>query len=121
MKSPKKFALLPDIRRMIDESRTALATAVNVALTMLYSRIGKRINEEILKGERAEYGEEIVSTLSRQLAAEYGDGFSVKNLRHMIQFAAVFPDEEIVSALWRQLSWSRFRKLPLNEEEKRLP
>jgi len=111
MKSPGKITLLPDIRRMIEESRTALATAVNVALTMLYWRIGKRINEEILKGERAEYGEEIVSTLSRQLVLDYGNGFSEKSLRRMIQFAEVFPEEEIVATLSRQLSWSHFREL----------
>jgi len=57
--------LLGDIRRLIEETRAAVARTVNTGLTMLYWRIGKRINEELLKGKRAEYGEEIVSTLSR--------------------------------------------------------
>ena len=62
----KSVDLLPDIRRMIMESRTAAATAVNVVLTMLYWRIGKRIHDEILRGERAEYGVEIGARLSRE-------------------------------------------------------
>lgn len=49
--------LLDDIRSMIDEARAAVATTVNAGLTLLYWRIGRRINEEILQGERAAYGE----------------------------------------------------------------
>ena len=100
--------LLKDLRRMIEETRRGVAVFVNSALTMLYWRVGRRINEEILKGERAEYGEAIVSTLSRQLEADYGRGFSEKSLRHMLRFAEAFPDERIVSALMRQLSWTHF-------------
>jgi len=103
--------LLGDIRELIEETRSAVATAVNVGLTMLCWRIGKRINEEILEGKRAGYGEEIVSTLSRQLTMEYGSGFAAKNLRHMMKFAETFPDEGIVSTLWRQLSWSHFKAI----------
>lgn len=100
--------LLEDLRRLIEDTRQGIAATVNAALTMLYWRVGKRINEEILKGERAEYGEQIVSTLSRQLEAEYGRGFSEKSLRHMLRFAEAFPDDRIVSALMRQLSWTHF-------------
>lgn len=108
--------LIGDIRRLIDETRAAAAAAVNVALTMLYWRIGGRINREILKGKRADYGAEIVSALSRQLEAEYGSGFAEKNLRRMIQFAEVFPDEQIVVSLIRQLSWTHFIALiPLKD------
>jgi len=59
--------LFDDIRRMVEEARSAVAVTVNVGLTVLYWRIGQRIAQEILKGKRAEYGETIVSTLSRQL------------------------------------------------------
>ena len=87
------------------------AVAVNVGLTMLYWRIGKRIREDVLALQRASYGEEIVASLSRQLASEYGRGFERKNLHRMVQFAEAFPEEAIVAALWRQLSWSHFREL----------
>lgn len=100
--------LLEDLRRMIEETRQGVAVTVNAALTMLYWRIGKRINEEILKGGRADYGKEIVVSLARQLEADYGRGFSEKSLRHMLRFAEAFPDDRIVSALMRQLSWTHF-------------
>lgn len=97
-----------DIFRMIDEARRAVATTVSTGLTLLYWRIGRRINEEILGHERAEYGKQVVSTLSRQLEKKYGKGFSEKSLRHMLRFSEAFPDELIVSALMRQLSWTHF-------------
>lgn len=103
--------LLADIRTLIEDARRQTSTAVNIGLTLLYWRIGKRISVETLGGERAAYGEEIVSTLSRQLSADYGRSFGVKNLRHMMRFAESFPDGEIVSALSRQLSWSHFLEI----------
>jgi predicted nuclease of restriction endonuclease-like (RecB) superfamily len=105
-KSPQK--LIADLRKMIDESRQAVAQTVNTALVWLYWNIGKRIREDILKQKRAEYGEQIVSTVSRQLGAEYGRGFAARNLFRMIRFAEVFPDEQIVSSLMAQLSWTHF-------------
>lgn len=111
MKVVAKRSLFQDVRRMIEEARAAVAATVNAGLTMLYWHIGVRTNEEILKGKRADYGEKIVSTLSRQLTQEYGGGFSAKNLRHMIRFAEAFPDERIVSTLWRQLGWSHFKEI----------
>ena len=111
--------IFEDIRKLIEETRQKVATTVNAGLTMLYWKIGKRINLEILKGERAEYGAEIVSSLARQLEAEFGKGFSEKYLRRMIQFSTVFPDEQIVVSLLRQLSWTHFIALiPLNDNLK---
>lgn len=112
-KTPAKEtdALLHDLRHLIEETRSSVATTVNASLTMLYWRVGKRINEEILKGDRAEYGEKIVHALSAQLQQEYGQGFTRRNLFNMIRFAQVFPQEEIVSALRTQLNWTHFRML----------
>jgi DUF1016 N-terminal domain len=45
-------------------------------------------------------------TLATQLALDYGRGFGEKNLRRMVKFAAMFPDEPIVATVSRQLSWS---------------
>jgi predicted nuclease of restriction endonuclease-like (RecB) superfamily len=103
--------LLDDLRRMIEETRQSLAVTVNAALTQLYWRVGKRINDEILRGERADYGERILPTLSAKLTAEYGRGWGEKQLRHCLRFAETFPDEQIVSALRRQLSWTHLKTL----------
>ena len=88
-----------------------MAQAVNAGLVTLYWHIGKRICQEILGEQRAAYGEEIVNALSSQLTAEYGRGFTRTNLFYMMRFAEVFPDEQIVYALRRQLSWTHFREL----------
>ncbi len=98
-------ALFQDVRSLIEQSRSQVAVAVNATLTMLHWNIGKRINEEVRKGERAEYGKQIVSALARQLTSGYGRGFAEKNLRRMMQFARVFLEVEIVATLSRQLSW----------------
>ena len=103
--------LLTDIRTVIERARQQAITAVNASQTCMYWRIGQRIHIELLGGERAAYGAQIVATLSRQLVQEYGRGFAEKNLRRMVQFAQAFPDEQIVATLWRQLSWSHFREL----------
>jgi predicted nuclease of restriction endonuclease-like (RecB) superfamily len=112
--------LLGNIRRMIEEVRSTIAVTVNAGLTMLYWRIGKRINEEVLKGERAEYGERILVTLSQELARDYGKGFDYSALTRMVRFAEVFPEEQIVVSLIRQLSWSHFVALiPLKDSLQR--
>ena len=77
----------------------------------MYWQIGYKINEDILKNSRAEYGNEIVHSVSRQLVEEFGSGFSRANLFHMIKFSQVFDDFEIVSTLSRQLSWSHFKEI----------
>ena len=55
--------LLDDIRGLIETARQQAATAVNTELTMLYWRIGQRIQSEVLADKRADYGEAIVATL----------------------------------------------------------
>lgn len=112
--------LLDDLRQMIDRARESVASAVNSTLAMLYWHVGSRIQSEILQNERAEYGKGIVSTLSRQLMAEYGNSFTEKNLRRMVQFAQIFPEKEIVVSLIRQLTWTHFIALiPIKDALKR--
>lgn len=108
--------LVKDIVFLIEESKSQLAQAVNSTLTILYWRIGKRINDDILGNKRADYGKQVISSLAAQLVREYGNGFSEKNIRRMMQFAEVFPDEQIVVLAIRQLSWTHFIALiPLKD------
>jgi predicted nuclease of restriction endonuclease-like (RecB) superfamily len=112
--------LIGDIRRLIETARHNVAVTVNAGLTILYWQIGSLIRQDILKEKRAEYGEEIISTLSRQLVKEFGNGFSRPNLFLMVRFAEVFPEGEIVVTLSRQLSWSHFVAiLPLKDDIRR--
>ncbi len=115
-----KEGLATDVRRMIEQTREGVAQTVNAGITLLYWRIGKRIQTEILGNERAEYGQEIVSTLSRKLTVEFGRGFTSRNLFNMIRFADIFPDPEIVHALSAQLGWTHFRSIiPLKDQMQR--
>jgi hypothetical protein len=75
---------------------------------MLYWQIGKRISEDLLAKDRAEYGAKLVELVSDKLTAEYGKGFRRSNVFHMIRFAEVFDDAKIVQTLSGQLSWSHF-------------
>ena len=74
-----------------------LAVQVNSTMSALYWEIGNRINQDLLKEKRAEYGKQIV-----------------------LQFASVFPDRKIVATLLRQFSWSHFTLfIPIQDELKR--
>ncbi len=109
-------ALLGDVRRLIEASRQRAVTVVNAELSTLYWHIGHRVHTEVLAGQRARYGEEIIQTLASQLVLDYGRSFAEKNLRRMVQFAMSYRDEAIVVTLSRQLSWSHFvALLPLKD------
>jgi predicted nuclease of restriction endonuclease-like (RecB) superfamily len=112
--------LFLDIRGLIDASKKAVSVTLNTEVTSLYWNIGNKINTAILQNKRADYGKQIVATLSRQLTEEYGNNFEEKNLRRMIQFAVQFNDKENVATLWRHLSWSHFKLLiPIRNELQR--
>src|SRR4051812_45102507 len=92
--APAEPALLADLRELIRAARGQVAQAVNSALVHLYWQVGRRIRTDILGEKRAEYGEQIVPTLSTQLVPEFGNGFSRPNLFRMVRFAEVFPDPQ---------------------------
>jgi len=100
--------LFRELAAIIEQGKKQLAVQVNTTITFTYWHVGKKINGHILKNERAEYGKQIVPTLSMQLVEQFGRSFSERNLRRMMQFADVFPDIEIVTPLATQLSWSHF-------------
>lgn len=103
--------LFKDISTLIDDVKAQVAHYANSALTMLYWKIGHRINQDILKNKRAGYGEKITKQLANQLMLQYGGGFDVPNLTRMIRVAKLYPKPQIVATLSQQLSWSHFVKL----------
>lgn len=104
-----------EVCAIIDKTRQQLASAYTNLQLLMYWNIGNRINQDVLCGKRAEYGAQIVSTLSTQLQKQYGDEYSERNLRRMMQFA-VEVDGQIVSTLSTQLTWSHVIEiLPLKE------
>lgn len=117
---PVSKSLVEDLRQIIEQARGRVAVTVNSELTMMYWHIGERINRDVLGNQRAEYGKQIVSTVSTQLQEEYGKGFEERTIRRMMQFAAMFPDIQIVSTLLSKLSWSHFLiVMPIKDELQR--
>ena len=103
--------LFIEVKDLIQSAKQQAAVAVNAELTLLYWQVGKRIADEVLKGERAEYGKQIIKELAQALTQSIGKGWSPQQLRHCLRFAETFPDKQIVSTVWRQLSWSHFKQL----------
>jgi predicted nuclease of restriction endonuclease-like (RecB) superfamily len=103
--------LLADIRQLIDTARQRVALAVNQEVSWLYWQVGRRIRTDVLQGQRAEYGKQVVATLAHQLTLTYGKGWSEQQLRHCLRAAEIFPDETIFSALRRDLSWTHIKTL----------
>ncbi len=113
-------SLINDVRTLIEDAKGRVARVINSEMTMLYWNIGKRIKDEILQDGRAEYGEQVVKSLAVQLSAEYGKGFTHKSILRMIQCHDIFPDEQIVATVSRQLTWSHILDLlPIKELNQR--
>ncbi|KAF0215231.1 MAG: hypothetical protein FD174_4170 [Geobacteraceae bacterium] len=103
--------VLADLRELIHSARHRVATVANAEQTLLYWRLGRRIVSENLTAGRAEYGKKILVTLSQELVAEFGNGFSYSALTRMARFAELFAEEEIVVSLLQHLGWAHFLAL----------
>ncbi|KYN86535.1 nuclease [Vibrio cidicii] len=103
--------LLPlsqEVAALIRSAKQRAAVAINNEITLLYWQVGNRIRQEVLGGGRADYGKQVIATLATELTAQYGKGWSKRNLAQMVKFAEVFTDAHIVQTLSAQLSWSHF-------------
>lgn len=100
-----------DVITLVQTAKQQAAIAINAEITLLYWHVGQRIRQEVLNGERAEYGQQIILSLSKALTEQLGKGWGQKHLHHCIKFAENFNNYEIVSALRRQLSWTHIKTL----------
>jgi predicted nuclease of restriction endonuclease-like (RecB) superfamily len=99
------------VYQLITEARKRVAVFVNAEATLLNFKIGSYIHSFILEGNRAAYGKEVIIKLSRQLTQSFGAGWSDKHLRHCLRCAETFTEEQIISAVQRQLSWTHLKTL----------
>jgi len=109
------ISLYQDIKRILENARAKVYTAVNFAMVEAYWNIGKSIVEKQGGAERAEYGTGLLKDLSRQLTLDFGKGFTVTNLSYMRQFYLAFPNYH---SLRDELSWTHYRYLLKVENEK---
>lgn len=112
--------LLNELVVLIEKTKTQVISHINSSLTVLFWHVGNRILSHNLQNKRAEYGKQIVVTVSRELVEKFGRNYEEKNLRRMIQFAEKYTDIENVVTLSRHLSWSHFLTLiPLKDQKAR--
>jgi hypothetical protein len=108
--------LYGNIAELIKQAKTRVAVAANAELTMLNWTVGKSINDFILKGNRAPYGKQIIAKLSELLVLNFGTGWSSKQLMHCLRSAESFSEEQIVSAMRRQLSWTHLKTISYEKD-----
>jgi predicted nuclease of restriction endonuclease-like (RecB) superfamily len=90
---PTGDSLFGRVASILEQSRSNVVRSVNSNMVLAYWLIGREIVQELQGGdERAEYGKQVLDTLSEQLATRYGKGFSVANLKNFRQFYLVYPD-----------------------------
>ena len=98
-----------DVSQIITEAQEAAYRVVNIALLKRNWLLGKRISEEELKETRSEnYGQQIITNLTKRLSKQFGKGFEKANLYRFVQFYKMYPD--IFSSAMRQsfLSWTHY-------------
>ncbi len=96
------------IRSFVITAQNRVYTAVNSAMVIAYWEIGEQICKACGENDRAEYGKNLLKYLSDKLTAEFGKGFTERNLRAMRQFYNCFPNRHTLCA---ELSWSHYRIL----------
>ncbi|MFT3970159.1 MAG: DUF1016 N-terminal domain-containing protein [Micropruina sp.] len=112
--------LVAQVSALIESARESIASYANVTLTMTSWEIGSIIDSEVLGAGRAEYGVQILVTLSQELTGRFGRGFDEPNLNRMVKFSRLFPDREILVTLSQKLSGSHFLALlPLRSDDAR--
>jgi len=97
-----------EIKELLQKARNSIYQTINTTMTQTYWEIGRRIVEEEQGGAvRAEYGRGLIKHLSVELAKEFGDGFSVDNLKNMRRFYLAYPKGETASRQFN-LSYSHY-------------
>jgi len=112
--------LIEELIILVENTKKQVVSYANSSLTTLFWKIGNTVKLGILNNQRADYGKQIVVTVSRELVDKFGRNYEVKNLRRMIQFAEKYPQYENVVTLSRHLNWSHFLALiPIKDEKAR--
>ena len=110
--------LYDDVCQIINGARTRIATTVNSEVCWMNWLIGKRIKEDVLYNQRAEYGKAVVKKISLLLTDKYGKGWSIYKLQHCVRSAYTFSEDEIVYALRTQLTFIISLKLLKTHHQK---
>ncbi len=84
--------LFQDACIIIDEAQAVAYRSVDITLIKRNWLLGLRIQHDVLKDKRAEYGEQMIENLAKRLTLRYGKGFIKRNLHHFVDFFVKYPD-----------------------------
>ena len=116
MANELNMQIINDISHILRQAQANAYRSINQAMVQAYWLVGKRIVEEEQQGEaKAAYGKGVIKSLSAALQAEFGKGFSERNIENMRAFYLQYPIPQTVSAELQtpdfQLSWSHYQML----------
>ncbi len=125
MANELNMQIINDISHILRQAQANAYRSINQAMVQAYWLVGKRIVDEEQQGEaKAAYGKGVIKSLSAALQAEFGKGFSERNIENMRAFYLHYPIPQTVSAELQtpdfQLSWSHYQMLLriVNKEER---
>lgn len=102
-------SVINEIKQILTEAREKVARTVNNELLLAYWNIGRVIVESEQAGsEKAEYGKQLLKSLSKELTRELGKGFSRSNLQNMRLLYLNYP---ICQSLSGKLSFTHYCEL----------
>lgn len=107
--------LYGDVCQIIDGARNRIATYMNTEVCMTNWYVGKRIKEDVLYNQRAQYGKQILMNLSVRLTEKYGNGWSLYKFQHCVRAAYTFLEEEIMYATRTQFNTEHIEYLMLDD------
>ena len=84
--------LFQDACVIIEQAQTAAYRAVNETLIKRNWLLGMRIQHEVLKNKRADYGEQVIANLANQLTKRFGRGYKKSNLYLFVSFYQEHPN-----------------------------
>ena len=90
--TPQVSALFQDACTIIEQARVYAYHAVDETLIKRNWLLGLCIQHEVLKDQRAEYGEQVIKKLAEELTSKYGRGFKKSNLYLFVSFYQSHPD-----------------------------
>jgi len=102
--------LFEDIVKIVESAKDRAYRKVNEELILMYQEVGKYISE---KSKEAGYGSNFVENVADFFSENYPElkGFNRRGLYRMKQFYELYKDDEKVSPLVTQLSWTNHLKI----------
>lgn len=106
-----------DIVMIVEGAKERAYRKVNEELILMYQELGKYISE---KSKEASYGSNFVDNIAEFFSENYPElkGFTCRGLYRMKQFYELYKDDEKVSTLLTQLSWSNHLKIMSGSKSK---